>query len=474
MRARTLALLSFLLGLAVALVPSLVPAGPSASVDAAGLFASGQFVFGVGATLLAGLLTALTPCVYPLIPVTVSVFGAGKRADGRGRALLQTTAYVVGMGVVFAGLGLVAARSGAAFGRHLGSAPVAVGLSLFMVVLATSMFGAFELALPASLAERLTGVGGAGLLGAFLMGSVSGFLAAPCTGPVLSGLLTFVASTQNGALGASLLFIYALGIGIPFFLIGVFTVQLPRSGAWMDWVKSVFGVGLLALAVLYLKDGVKPVGEAVAGLAALFGRTPGAVLAGVLTAVGVGLGALHASFSGGAAAFARKALTVGLVVTALVLRAGALDAPREGTLARRLGAVPEATAAATPPEVHWALTVRAGAVASSGLEGLLARAKAEGKPVMLDFYADWCAACKELDRIVYVEPGVVAESQRFVLVKVDGTAEEDDLEPLYERFGVKGLPTVAFIDGTGKQLGEPKVTGFLEPTKFLDVLRRVR
>jgi thiol:disulfide interchange protein DsbD len=343
-----------------------------------------------------------------------------------------------------------------------------------MVVLATSMFGAFELALPASLAEKLTGVGGAGLLGAFLMGSVSGFLAAPCTGPVLSGLLTFVASTQNAALGASLLFIYALGIGIPFFLIGVFTVQLPRSGAWMDWVKSVFGVGLLALAVLYLKDGVKPVGEAVAGLAALFGRTPGAVLAGVLTAVGVGLGALHTSFSGGAAAFARKAFTVGLVVVALVLRAGALDAPREGTLARRSGAVPEAAAAAVPPEVHWALTVRAGAVASSGLEPLLARAKAEGKPVMLDFYADWCAACKELDRIVYVEKGVVAESQRFVLVKVDGTAEEDDLEPLYERFGVKGLPTVAFIDSSGQQLREPKVTGFLEPAKFLEVLRRVR
>ena len=470
MTSRTIALLSVLLGAAVAVLPALVPAGPATRVDAAGLFASGQFAVGLAATLLAGLLTALTPCVYPLIPVTVSVFGAGKQADGRGRALLLTSAYVVGMGAVFSLLGVVAARSGAAFGAQLGNPWVVTGLALFMVVLATSMFGAFELALPPSLAERLTGVGGAGLVGAFLMGSVSGFLAAPCTGPVLSGLLAFVAKSQDSLLGGTLLFVYALGMGIPFFLIGAFTVQLPRSGAWMDAVKGLFGVGLLALAMLYLKDAFPAVKGVVSSSAGAVGRVPGAVLAGVLVVAGVGAGALHASFSGGPAAFARKAVAVAVVVVALVLRAGALDAPRAGTLALAWGlAQPEAS-----PEVHWELTLKGTAADAATLDGLLARAKAEGRPVMVDFFADWCAACKELDRLTYVDAAVVAESRRYLLVKVDGTNDEDGLDALYERFGVKGLPTVAFVDGSGAVRREPRVTGFLEAAPFLDVMKQVR
>jgi len=472
MTPRTTALLSLLLGAAVAAVPSFLPAGPAASVDAAGLFATGQFAVGLAATLLAGLLTALTPCVYPLIPVTVSVFGAGKQADGRARALLLTSAYVVGMGLVFALLGVVAARSGAAFGAQLRNVWVVTGLAVFMLVLATSMFGAFELALPPALAERLTGVGGAGLLGAFLMGSVSGFLAAPCTGPVLSGLLAFVAKSQDSVLGGSLLFVYALGIGIPFFLIGAFTVQLPRSGPWMEWVKSLFGVGLVALAVLYLKDAFPAVKWLVSSAAQGLGRTPGAALAGVLTAVGVAAGALHASFSGGAAAFARKGLAVAVVVGALVLRAGALDAPRVGSLAVAWGlAQPEVVAA---PEVHWALMLKGAAQDVAALDGLLARAKADGRPVMIDFFADWCAACKELDRLTYVDAAVVAESARFMLVKVDGTNDEASLDALYERFGVKGLPTVAFVGGDGTLRSQPRVTGFMEASALLPLMKQVK
>jgi thiol:disulfide interchange protein DsbD len=167
---------------------------------------------------LGGFLTALTPCVYPLIPITVGIFGATKGVS-RGRAVLLTSSYVVGMGVVFAVLGVVAARTGAAFGQLLGHPALAVGLAVFLLVLAASMFGAFDIALPQGLAQRLNSVGGVGPLGALLMGSVAGFLAAPCTGPVLTGLLTFVATTRNTALGAALLFVYAMGIRVPFFLI---------------------------------------------------------------------------------------------------------------------------------------------------------------------------------------------------------------------------------------------------------------
>ena len=147
---------------------------------------------------------------------------------------------------MFSALGVFAALSGRAFGSVLGNTWVIVGLAVFMAVLASSMFGAFELALPSSLATKLNGVGGGGIIGALLMGSVAGFLAAPCTGPVLTGVLAWVSQTRDPVLGGGLLFIYALGIGVPFFLIGVFTMRLPKSGVWMEWVKSVFGIALLA------------------------------------------------------------------------------------------------------------------------------------------------------------------------------------------------------------------------------------
>src|SRR5215211_3289609 len=218
-----------LVGVAVvALLPELIPAGPSsAGLDASQFLATGQLALGAAVIFAGGLLTALTPCVYPLIPITVSVFGA-TRAGSRGRAVLLTSSYVLGMGLIFAVLGVAAARTGALFGSVLADPRFTIGLAIFLLVLASSMFGAFEIALPQGLAQRLSTVGGAGVLGAFLMGSVSGFIAAPCTGPVLTGLLAFVARSQSSLLGGALLFVYALGVGAPFFLLGAFTIRLPK------------------------------------------------------------------------------------------------------------------------------------------------------------------------------------------------------------------------------------------------------
>ncbi|MFL5318195.1 MAG: protein-disulfide reductase DsbD family protein [Myxococcaceae bacterium] len=467
MNRQKLVLFAVVLGLLVAVIPEFFPTGPTSSVNAAGLFESGQFLVGTLATLLAGLLSALTPCVYPLIPITVSVFGA-RKAESRGKALLLTSSYVVGMGAVFAALGVVAAKSGAAFGAVLGNPFVVGALAIFLLVLAASMFGAFELALPSGLAEKVNNVGGAGLAGAFLMGSVSGFLTAPCTGPVLTGLLTFVAKQGNTALGAALLFVYALGIGIPFFLIGVFTLKLPRGGEWMEWVKSIFGVALVALAIMYLRDAVPALKDGAAYLAAQFGHIPGALIAGALTFVGVLLGAMHLSFKASRGEFAMKALAVLVVVVALLFRTGALNAGPKGELLVKAGlqAPPE------HKELVWHARVKSGSLAA--LDQSLLKAKAEKRPVMIDFYADWCAACKELDRDVYVEPAVVQEADRFLNIKVDGTNEEDDLVALYEKFGVKGLPTVAFVDSSGEILRDPRVTGYLEPKLFVSELRKVR
>ena len=457
-------------GLAVAVIPFLLPTGPSTGLDAARFLESGSFALGAAIVFAGGLLTAMTPCVYPLIPITVSVFGA-RKAEGRGKALVLTSAYIIGMGVVFSGLGVLAAKTGQAFGSMLGHPLVVSGLAVFLLLLATSMFGAFELGLPQGLQQRLNSVGGAGVTGAFLMGSVSGFLAAPCTGPVLTGLLAFVAKSQSTALGAGLLFIYALGIGVPFFLIGVFTVRLPRGGVWMEWVKSVLGIILVALALSYLKDGFPVVGGVVKGLAGQLGRMPGTAIAASLASVGVLLGAIHLSFKEGARDFLLKGVGVALVVVALVLRGGAMDVKSVGSLWVALGL-------AAPPQTptfawHAVLPAKGAPFAPESFEQVLARAKSEGRPVMIDFFAEWCAACKELDRETYPAEPVIEEAGRFINVKIDATNSDDALEALMERFGVEGLPTVAFVSSTGQLLPNPRVTGFLEPAPFVSEMKKV-
>jgi thiol:disulfide interchange protein DsbD len=440
---------------ALVLVPRAVPTGPTAQLDAAGALGAGRLGAGALLVFLGGLLTALTPCVYPLIPITVGIFGA-RPGIGRGRAVLLTSSYVVGMGVVFAALGVVAARTGAAFGQLLGNPWVAVALAVFLLVLAASMFGAFDLTLPEGMAQRLNGVGGAGVAGAFLMGSVAGFLAAPCTGPVLTGLLTFVATTRSTPLGAGLLFVYALGIGVPFFLIGVFAVRLPKSGAWMDWVKSALGILLVALAASYLRDAFPDIRAATNSGARAWGPVGGVWLAAALAAAGILLGAVHRRFGGGARDAALKGLGIALVAGAVMLRLSALNLGVEST-----GMV-------------WNLRYAGEGSVPEPVERALAAARAERRPVMIDFFAEWCAACKELDRETYVAPDVVAESARFVRIKVDGTNTLDPVDALYQRFGVIGLPTVAFVGSDGTILTEPRVTGFLGPEKFAQELRKVR
>lgn len=462
---KKLTVVAVLAGVAVAVVPWLLPTGPSAGLDAARFLESGSLAWGALVVFAGGLLTAMTPCVYPLIPITVSVFGA-RKAEGRGRSLALTSAYIVGMGVVFSALGILAAKTGQAFGSMLGSPAVVMGLALFLLLLASSMFGAFELALPSAMQTKLSNVGGTGLAGAFIMGSVSGFLAAPCTGPVLTGLLAFVAKSANTTLGAALLFIYALGIGVPFFLIGVFTVRLPRGGVWMEWVKSVLGIMLVALAFSYLKDAFPWARDMVKGLGAQVGQVPGALIAAALVTVGVLLGAVHRSFKEGARDFGFKALGVVLVVGALVVRGGALDARPTGELWVRMGLV---APAATPAwQWHHVMPPKSATFDAGQFERVLATAKKEGRPVLIDFFADWCAACKELDRHTYPSSEVIsqAEDGHFLTIKIDATNSEDRLDALMEQLGVEGLPTVAFVNPDGTVLKKPRVTGFLEPVPF--------
>jgi thiol:disulfide interchange protein DsbD len=430
---------ALLTGLGVQFLPDLLGAGVGGSLDA-GSLASGTALGSLGFAYLGGVLTSLTPCVYPLIPITVSVFGA-RQAESRAKGFLLVTCYVLGIAAMFSGMGLAAASSGAAFGTVLSNRWVLVGLALFFVAMAASMFGAFELALPQGLALRLNRVGGAGYGGAFAMGLVAGIVAAPCTGPVLASLLTFVATSGQPTFGVVLLFTYALGIGLPFFLIGAFSVSLPKSGAWMESVKSIFGIALVALALTYLRDAAGP---ALKGPLAVL--APYAMIASVVAAVGVLLGAIHRSFHDTAPVKVLKGAGVALVALGIFVR---VSAPH---------------AALAEGGLRWMTSHDQG----------LAAARDAGKPVMIDFFADWCAACKELDKFTYVDPAVAKEAERFVNVKIDGTIEDDRIQALYKTYGIKGLPTVVFLDSKGQVMPEPRVTGFVAPAAFLELMKKVQ
>ncbi len=426
---------------AVAWLPDLLaggPSGPHGDLGLGGLLGSGSWL-APAAAFTGGLLTSLTPCVYPLIPITVSIFGA-RTTRTRAEAILLSALYVVGIAVTYSALGVGAALTGRAFGTAMQSPWVAGGVALFLAAMAASMFGAFELQLPPALQARLSSVGGAGRAGALAMGLVAGVIAAPCTGPVLTAALTFVAARGSVALGLSVMFPYALGMGLPFFLIGAFSISLPKSGAWMETVKSLFGVALLAAAGIYLRDLLPQ-------LRPLFSSARWAApAAGGAAALGVLLGALHGSFHGGVAGRAAKALGVLLAVGGVVYASGAAAARERARSAAGLAWLHDEPAA-------------------------LARARALGRPVAIDFWADWCVACKELDR-AWDDPAVRAEADRFVMLKVDGTDDDLPFEALVDRYHVAGMPTVVFIDSRGRELPD-RVLGAVTPGELARRLRTV-
>jgi thiol:disulfide interchange protein DsbD len=386
-----------------------------------------------------GVLTSLTPCVYPLIPITVSIFGA-KKAGSRGQAMVLSGLYVLGIAVMYSALGLVAALSGAAFGQAMQSPWVLRAVALVFAAMGLSMLGLFELQLPPALAMRLNRVGGAGNAGAFAMGLVSGIVAAPCTGPVLAAALAYIASQGSVVLGVSVMFAYALGLGLLFFLIGAFSLSLPKSGRWMEVVKSVFGVALLVAALAFLQRTVPGLGALVSA-----GRAPLLVAAGA-AAAGVLLGALTRSFGERRTDAAWKAAGLVLVVAALTWSlgvAGARDRVRAAGFA-------------------W----------GHDYEAAVRTARAEGRPMIIDFWADWCEACQALDHGAWADLSVRAEAERFVKVKVDGSKDTPEFEAAVSRYGVQGLPTVVFLDARGREVPQ-RVMGAVPPAEMLATLRAI-
>src|ERR1700722_3145317 len=249
--------------------------------------AHGPFV-ALAASYAFGLATSLTPCVYPMIAITVSVFGA-REAKGRLHGVLLSLTFVLGIVALFTPMGVASALTGKGFGSALGNPWVVAAIAVVFLSLSASLFGAFEIALPSSVNNRLSGVGGTGYRGAFVLGLVCGLVAAPCVGPFLFGLLSWIATTRNVALGSAAMALYGLGLGTLFFVVGAFAVNLPKAGAWVMGVKWVGGVTLAYMALAYVRDALpKETWRAWMHPGSLYG-----VAGGVLLAAGVGLAAVH-------------------------------------------------------------------------------------------------------------------------------------------------------------------------------------
>ena len=385
-----------------------------------------------------GILTSLTPCVYPLIPITVSIFGANREAS-RLKSFLLSVTYVLGIAVMYSILGVAVASTGAVFGQIMAN-PIVVGfVCVILIALGLSLIGVFELRLPYAVQNRLNTVGGAGFGGAFAMGTVAGIIAAPCTGPALGAVLSFVATTGNSFLGFWLMLTYAIGMGLLFILIGTFSgliSSLPQSGGWMYVLENIFGVVIIAMALYFLKEVVAPLREVLDNSAPVF------IVGGVLLLLGVILGKFAQRFRDlPRAAQLRKSVGVLAAVIGLYVIAGAFT-----TVESHLDWVTDET---------------------QGLE----EARASKQPVMIDFFATWCGACVELDKFTFSDPEVKSRLEDYVKIKLDFSRGSDQVEGLKKKYGIVGLPVVLFLDSEGKPL--KRLEKFVGPTEFLKIMDEI-
>ncbi|MCZ4306215.1 protein-disulfide reductase DsbD [Zoogloeaceae bacterium G21618-S1] len=403
-----------------------------------------------------GLLLAFTPCTFPMIPILSGIIVGHGHKITKTRALVLSLAYVLGMAVTYAAAGVAAGISGTLLSAALQNAWVLGSFALVFVVLSLSMFGFYELQLPTALQSRLSNTAshekGGSLGGVVIMGVLSALIVGPCVAAPLAGALLYIAQTGDAVLGGVALFVMALGMGAPLIVVGVAARSvLPKAGPWMEGVKKAFGMMLLALAVWMISP-VVPAVVPMLGWGALL------VFSGIF---------LHALDPLPPNAHSWRRFWKGVGVIALLAGAamliGALAGSRDPLqpLAALRGG--QAVAATSAPQFEKVRSVAE----------LDARIAASTRPVMLDFYADWCVSCKEMERFTFSDPTVQTRMSQMLLLKADVTANTADDQALLKRFGLFGPPGMIFFTPGGSEIAGQRVVGFMPADDFTGQLDAV-
>ena len=428
----------------------------SESTQLAKLFKQGSFWLIVLFFFSAGLLLAFTPCMLPMIPILSGIIVGRSSHPTKMHGFILSLAYVLGMALTYAAIGVAAGLSGTLLSSAL-QTPWALGsFAAVFVLLSLSMFGFYELQLPAALQSKLTNTSnhlhGGHLSGVFVMGALSAVIVSPCVAAPMAAALLYIGQTHDAWLGGTALFALAMGMGLPLLLIGASAgALLPKAGAWMEAVKRFFGVLMLALAI-WLISTLIPLSIQMLLWAALL----------VLSAIYMhALDALPNNASGW------QKLWKGIGILALLLGSayliGALSGARD--ILRPLAALGNGQA-----EMAATLQfVRVKNVAE--LDGRIAQAN--GKTVMLDFYADWCISCKEMERYTFTDAKVQAKLKNAVLLQIDVTANSDEDKVLLKRFELFGPPAILFFDAQGREQDDHRMIGYQDARQFLQLLKNV-
>ncbi len=389
----------------------------------------------ISGLFLGGMALNLTPCVYPLIPVTISYFSA-KSIDvktGRGQTFVHALLYVLGIALMNSMLGVFAALSGRLLGTVLEHPLTLVLVALVMFMFALSMFGVWEFRLPASITS-IAARNYAGYFGSLVMGLTLGIVAAPCIGPFVAGVLVMVAKRGDPVFGFWVFFSLSMGMGLPLFVLALLSGQLsrlPKSGEWMLWVRKVMGWVMIGAAAYFISH-----------------LMPGALGIGLLSATALAAG-FHLGWieSTGVRSGPFRWIKKGVGIVCICLACALI-----------WSAIPSEAVKWTPFS-----------------DGVLAEAKESGKPVIIDFYADWCSPCRRLDKLAFHDRSIIdAASKDFIMIRVDLTHRGKANETLVRHYNVRGVPTVIFLEPGGDEKTDLRIIDVVPPGEFLKRMNQLK
>ncbi len=385
--------------------------------------------------LAGGFLTAFTPCVYPLIPVTIGIISEINKKQNKS-PFLMSVIYAAGIVITYTLLGILAGLGSFTFGNYMGNKVFVWILSAIFFLLGLSMTGFYEIRLPGFITDKIVNIRGSGTLSVFAMGLVAGFVAAPCTGPILASALIYISTGGSPFLGGVYLFFYALGLSVIFIIAGSFSgllKKLPRSGRWMIIIRSIFAIAIMAYS-FYLLDSVYGFSGRLNTLISLLFIVAG-ILAGGLT---------------------READFMPLGIKLLKLA---------GVLLISAGIIGFfGNSQDKEDRINWIASYEEG----------IERAKTEKKPVIIDFYANWCAACKDIKKKTFPDDRIQKESERFVMIIIDATNPDEKTAEIEKKYRVSGLPAIIFLDSEQNEIERLRITGFVNADEFLRRMQQVK